>query len=73
VESKSTITSRGVVSFLQVTEAEAQAEIFYGPFYGLTKFCRKTAQLDVTPRKPVLPHPALKNTLCNTAKKCTTR
>ena len=29
--------SRGV-SFLQVNDSEAQAEIFYGPFYGRARF-----------------------------------
>src|SRR5262249_15475525 len=37
VESKSRITARGVVSFLQVNDSEAQAKIFYGSFYGRAK------------------------------------
>jgi hypothetical protein len=38
VNSKRRITARGGVSFLQVNDSEAQAEIFYGPFYGRTRF-----------------------------------
>jgi hypothetical protein len=30
--------ARGGVSFLQVNDSEAQAELFYGLFYGRAKF-----------------------------------
>ena len=50
--------------------ARARKDSFHGPFYGLTNFCCKTAQLSETPRKPVLPHYPLKDTLCDTAKNC---
>jgi hypothetical protein len=32
------------VSFLQVNDSQAQAELFYGLFYGRAKFCCKTVQ-----------------------------
>jgi hypothetical protein len=37
VDSKRRITARGGVNFLQVNDAEARAESFYGPFYGRAK------------------------------------
>jgi hypothetical protein len=38
VNSKRRITAGGDVSFLQVNDSEAQAELFYGLFYGRAKF-----------------------------------
>jgi hypothetical protein len=38
VNSKRSITAREGVSFLQVNDSEAEAEIFYGPFYGRARF-----------------------------------
>jgi hypothetical protein len=40
--------ARGSISFLQVNDSEAEAEIFYGPFYGRARFCCETAQLCAT-------------------------
>src|SRR5262249_36205674 len=73
VESKGRITARGVVSFLKVNEAEAQAEIFYGPFYGRAKFGCKTVQLCATHCESEIANCLASATICKSVKRCATR
>jgi hypothetical protein len=62
VESKRRITARGGVSFLQVNDSEAQAEIFYGPFYGRAKvLMRNRATLRNALRKRNYELPSVSN------------
>jgi len=69
VESKSRITARGVVSFLQVNDSEAQAKIFYGR----AKFCCKTAQCCDTRCELRSAYFHLESALCNAEETCATR
>jgi len=56
-----------------VNEAEAQAEIFYGPFYGRAKFWCKTAQLCATRRESKITNYPASATICKAVKRCSTR
>jgi hypothetical protein len=60
---------RGDVSFLQFNDSEAQAEIFYGLFYGRARFCRKTAQLCATHCETEITNDLASATICKAVKR----